>query len=166
MRRTLFLVLALALLLNAPALAEYIGGEGWWDDGYAGEWQSYDLGGLCFKLPYDWGDNFSPEEGEMLLCRDDYYVTLRVCSHPGTMWEVEDAIENSGLYWDNFQYDESANIILKDDRDWYIIANAYSMCAFTDGAYGNTTVEFSFGFEEADEYRTIVRQIISSVQEE
>ena len=162
MKRVWILTLALLMLLTAAASADYIGGDGWWDDSYGGTWQVVDNSELVIKLPYDWGDNFG-EYGEMLFCRNDYAVTLRVCSHSGSMWDLEDQIENSGLYWNGFQYDESANIILKDDRDWYIIANSYCICAFTDGGYDNT-VEFCFGCEESDYYRTIIRQIISSVE--
>ena len=160
MKKTLALILA--LLLSAAALAEYIGGEGWWDDDYDGTVYYCPDGDLYFWLPDDWGDNFG-EEGEMLFCRNDYGITLRVCSHPGTIWDMSEAIEADGLFWDGFQYEESANIILKDDRDWYIIANEYSMCAFTDDAYGNT-IEFCFGFEEDDYNRMVVRRIISSVE--
>ena len=162
MKRVLTLCLALLTLIAATARAEYIGGDGWWDDGYEGDWQySYD-GGLYFKLPYDWGDDFG-DDSQMLFCRNDYTVTLRVCTHPGTMWDVEDRIEANGCYWDGFQYNQSANIILKGDRDWYIIASSYAMCAFTGGLNGNT-VEFSFSFEEEEACRAIVRRIISSVE--
>ena len=53
-------------------------------------------------------------------------------------------------------------LILKDDRDWYIIANSYRMCAFTDGENGGT-VEFGLSYEEEEWCRIIARQIISSV---
>ena len=161
-RAIISLILALALLTGAAASAEYIGGEGWWEEDYNGAWQYYPVGGLYFKLPIDWGDDFGDDD-TMLFCRDDYYITLSVSPCDVNLYELEGQIDASGGWWNGDHYDEWGMIILKDDRDWLILANAYSMCAFT---YSDRvqTVEFCFGYEEDDACRTIVRRIISSVE--
>lgn len=165
MKRLFLLVLAVALLLPAAACAyedEYIGGEGWWDYDYPGEWHYCADAGLFFKLPYDWGDDFGDEQ-EMLFCRNDYCITLAVEMIDANVYAIERQVNDNGGWWDGDYYDECAGIILYEDRDWTILANAYSMVAITYGEYGGSVV-FRFGFEEDDYYRQIVRRIISSVE--
>lgn len=161
---SLSLLLALALLFAAHA--EYISGDGWWDESYSGVWNYIDDAGLAVKLPDDWSDNILGDDnnGEYVFMRDDYYITLSVAVYGNSLFDLEDAIEENGLWFDDYQYEESANLILKDDRDWYIIANDYLITAITDGAYGGTAV-FTFNYDDGiGDLTPIIRRIISSVE--
>lgn len=163
MKKILVLLLALALV-PAGALAEYIAGEGWWEDNYSGALQYVNAENLCFKLPHDWSDAplIDEDVNTGTYMRDDYSMVMWVSVYREPLRDMISRLQNAGNYWNDEQYVETGNLILKDDRDWYIIANSYRMCAFTDGENGGT-VEFGFSYEEEEWCRTIARQIISSV---
>ena len=116
MKRIIILLVTLALLLPVAAHAEYIGGEGWWDDDYDGVWQYYNDGGLYFKLPYDWGDDFGFDD-QMLFCRDDYYITLSVTPCDINLYDLEAQINADDGWWNDVQYDEWAMIILDGEQE-------------------------------------------------
>jgi len=164
MKKILIVLLALALL-PAGALAELIAGEGWWEDDYSGDWQYVSAEGLRVKLPDDWGEAPLIDEdlNAAVYMRDDYGIVMWVNLYRQPLQDVMSRIQQAGSSWNGERYVETGNLILKDDRDWYIIANSYSMCAFTDGENGGT-VEFGFKYEEEESYRKIVRRVISSVE--
>ena len=164
MKRAITLVLALLFLFTATASAEYISGEGWWDDGYSGTWNYIPAAGLCVKLPYDWCENLLEEDGQYLYMRDDYSIILSVEFYAESLFDLEDILESSGLWLDDLHYEESANLILKDDRDWYVMANDYMFIAFTDSSYGGTAA-FSFNYSnEVGDELWYIRRIISSIE--
>ena len=166
MKRIAILTLALLLLLSLAlsATADYISGDGWWDDNYSGTWNYIPEAGLMIKLPYDWSENLLEGQEEYVFIRDDYYITLGVRFHWGEgLFSMEDEIQDDYLIFDGYQYTESANIILDEDRDWYIMANDYLFTALTNGEYGGV-VEFCFNYDSEGGYLLDdIRRIISSI---
>ena len=97
MKRIAILTLALLLLLSLAlsATADYISGDGWWDDNYSGTWNYIPEAGLMIKLPYDWSENLLEGQEEYVFIRDDYYITLGVRFHWGEgLFSMEDEIQD------------------------------------------------------------------------
>ena len=76
---------------------------------YPGEWQYCASGGLCFKLPCDWSDDFG-SDGQMLFCRDDYCITLAVETIDADLFDIERQVNADG-WWNGDSYDACAGII-------------------------------------------------------
>ena len=153
MKRILAALLA-AMLLIACACAEYIGGDGWFDTDYIGDDILIQGSDLTVRVP-SWWEDISFTEG-MQMYRDTvdgmYFY----------LYTVDRETWNS--YWhmssDDCPYEESAFIILQQDRDWLVFADEYLLVAVTPIDSGAVVFEFQL-FQDDD--WVWARRIVSSV---
>ena len=160
MKRLLCLALLLSVAFACAASAEMsVDGDGWFDGDYLGSLVLIENTGLCFRLPAGWTDRTinETEHGYETL---EAGLTLYVSAIP------EDQLHAFADYCNNDPTENSAAIILQQDRDWLFILdpNAQTAIGITwcEGFPGG--MELCFAHVSTPEKLTLVRRIISSVQ--
>ena len=158
MKKIVALVLMASLVLCGTALASgYIGGDGWWDDRYAGLQLMIENGDMSFRVPSGWSY--------------EYYDGVLSCTRPdGAQYAVVRWLDQS--FWDSVSvidenaqwgiYEECAWLILKQDRDWYVGASRNYVDAICPGDLGGTIWVTVVMDGYASDW-TMARRMISSV---
>lgn len=159
MKKFFSVLLLVLFLLSCAYAAEWIGGDGWWDDNYSGNVQYHAETGMTFKLPTGW------------VFKDyDSYQGFYNYSDPSGEYEISVfRRDDMGLYDLESAYSftkdyDQGMIILKDDRDWYIFADAYHMTAYCESKKGGL-FGINLYFTPSESNLVMARRIISSVDE-
>ena len=164
MKKTVCILLALLLLVSCAFADEWIGGTGWWDNSYAGTVQFHQETGMNFRLPAGW----------IRTGYDSYSRMYEYASPDGLFTVSVFRRDDLGLYDLESEYSfmmdsyDMGMIILQEDRDWYIFADADHMTAYCEAAKGGLFgINLYFPRENSPEGRSHVtaRQIISSVSD-
>ena len=158
MRRIFALLLALCLLVPA-ALAEedWIGGEGWWDFSYAGEYVEIDGTDLQFKLPDGWYFEGVDEDGWQVYT--DGLINLSIISQEVEFMDMVDEFDRMEAA-DTLT--ETSWIILQEDRDWLVGAARERFVACCPDEVSGTMVMW-FEFDDIYGLDMLIRNVISSV---
>lgn len=159
-RRLAALVLACLVLLGGTALADRgVGGEGWFDDSYLGSYVVINNSGAVVKVPSEWKDiSFVPD----MQMYQDYTsgeggMYFYLSTGGNDVWDGwYDTYLSGGGY-----YQESAAIILQQDRDWLILTDDSGMVAVT--SINGVSIVFEFQLYQDSDW-TWARRIVSSVR--
>ena len=159
MKRIISALLLVLLLFSFAYAADWIGGEGWWDDSYSGSIQYHAETGMTFKLPAGW-----------VFKEYDSYQGFYYYTDPSGDYEISVfRRDDMGLYdlesYYSFikDYDQGM-IILKDDRDWFIFADAHHMTGYCEAKKGGL-FGINLYFTPGENNLVTARRIISSVDE-
>ena len=159
MKKVISAFLLILLLCSCACADEWIGGEGWWDDSYSGSLQYHAETGMTFKLPAGWEfKEYDSSQGFYEYADPSGNYTISVFRRDDMgLYDLE------SYYSFTKDYDQGM-IILKDDRDWYIFADAYHMTAYCEAAKGGLfgiNLYYSPGVSNS----VMARRIISSVDD-
>ena len=161
MKKLLCAFLILSLLLAGMSLAEGMGidGDGWFDGDYPGPLVLIENSGLMFRLPSGWTIKGSIDTDHSYFNQENG-LGLWVGTIP------DDQVQAFFDYCNNDPTENSAAIILQQDRDWYIIIdpNMKTLIAIAhcEGFPGG--IELCFSHVNTPELMTVARQMVSSVQ--
>ena len=159
LKKILSVLLLMLFLCTCSFADEWIGGDGWWDDNYAGSMQLHAETGMTFKLPAGWVFK------EYDSLQGFYYYTDPSGNYEISVFRRDDY----GLYDLEAAYSfikdyDMGMIILKHDRDWYIFADANHMTAYCEGKKGGL-FGMNLYFSPSESNRVLARRIISSVDD-